>query len=130
MKSSGAFRLTYFTEKYNETIAFYKDEMELEVLHVWDRHDNDKGTLLKAGVGTIEVMLTPNDEHRVKGLDYRKPQGVFACLQVDNASELYEKYKKKNIEFKEDLVDQSWGHRSFSVVDPNGIVLFLFEELF
>ncbi len=130
MKDSGAFRLTYFTEKYNETIVFYKDTLELEVLHVWDRHANDKGTLLKSGVGTIEVMLKPDETYRIKGLDYRKPQGVFACLQVDDVTALYEKYKKKSLVFREDLVDQSWGHRSFSVEDPNGIVLFFFEERF
>lgn len=130
MNGKGVFRLTYFTEKYNETLAFYTEMLEFEVLHFWDRHANDKGTLLKAGLGTIEVMLKPTEDYRIKGLDYRKPQGVFACLQVDDATELYEKFQNKNIVFKEDLVDQSWGHRSFSVEDPNGIVLFFYEEQF
>ncbi len=130
MKSNGAFRLTYFTEKYNETIEFYKELLELEVLHFWNRNENDKGTLLKAGMGTIEVLSVPNDNHKIKGLDYRKPQGVFGCLQVSNATALYKKYKNKGVKFKEDLVDQSWRHRSFSVEDPNGVVLFIFEERF
>lgn len=127
----GKFRFTYFTDKYEETCDFYQNKLELNLEHSWDRSDQDKGSLFVAGQGLIEVMLSPTDkEHNVKGLDYRVPQGVFMCIQVWKIDELYEKYKAKGIPFKEEVTDQSWGHRSFSIIDPNGIVIFFFQELY
>lgn len=127
----GAFRFTYFTEKYVETYNFYKNELGFNLEHDWDRNDLDKGALFKAGAGLIEILLHPqNEEHQNAGIDYRTPQGVFTCLQVWDIDTLFEKYKAKGIPFKQEITDQSWGHRSFSVLEPNGLILFFFQELF
>ncbi len=127
----GAFRFTYFTEKYNETCNFYRNKLGLNLEHSWDRSEHDKGTLFKAGMGLIEILLKPNtEEHRYEGLDYRNPQGVFMCIQVWNIDDLYTKYKSIDVPFEQDITDRSWGHRSFSVLEPNGLVLFFFQEQF
>jgi uncharacterized glyoxalase superfamily protein PhnB len=127
----GKFRFAYFTDKYKETCSFYRDTLQLKREHSWDRNEDDKGSLFKAGLGLIEVMQLPGDEqHKVQGLDYRKPQGVFMVIQVWEIDDLYEKYKKKGVCFKEELKDQSWGHRSFAITDPNGVVLFFIEDQF
>ncbi len=127
---NGSFRFTYFTEKYEETVVFYTEKLGFQVLHSWDRSENDKGSLFKAGVGAIEVLHAPDESHQVKGLDYRKAQGIFACLKVENATELYQHYASEEVPFKEQLADQDWGHRSFSIIDPNGVIIFFFEETF
>jgi catechol 2,3-dioxygenase-like lactoylglutathione lyase family enzyme len=125
----GKFRFAYFTDKYEETCSFYRDTLELKREHSWDRNEHDKGSLFKAGLGLIEVMKLPGDEqYRIKGLDYRKPQGVFMVIQVWEIDELYEKYKNKGVALKEEIKDQDWGHRSFAVLDPNGVVLFFVED--
>lgn len=126
----GAFRFTYFTEKYSETCTFFESKLGLKLEHSWDREAFDKGALFKAGNGLIEVLLTPDENHKVTGLDYRTPQGVFMCIQVWNIDKLFELYKAKEVPFKQELTNQSWGHRSFSVLEPNGLVLFFFEEQF
>ena len=42
MKNEGAFRFTYFTEKYDETCAFYRDKLGFKLEHSWDRNEHDK----------------------------------------------------------------------------------------
>ena len=127
----GAFRFTYFTEKYDETCNFYRNKLGLKLEHSWDRNEHDKGALFKAGMGLIEVLILPDDDgHRYEGLDYRIPQGVFMCIQVWNVDELFKKYKTVGVPFQQEITDQSWGHRSFSVLEPNGLVLFFFQEQF
>lgn len=131
MNDKGAFRFTYFTDKYGETCDFYQNKLGFDLEHAWDRNDHDKGALFRAEAGLIEVLHLPEgDDHKVKGLDYRTPQGVFMCIQVRNIDNLFEKFKMLSIPFKEEVTDQSWGHRSFSVLEPNGLVLFFFEEQF
>ncbi len=130
-KKKGKFRFTYFTPNYEETYHFYKDTLGFSLGHSWDRHKDDKGALFEAGEGLIEILHLPSmEEDRNPGLDYRAPQGVFMCLQVWDIDERYKKYRSLGIPFKQELVDQSWGHRSFSIVEPNGLVLFFFEEQF
>lgn len=129
--NKGAFRFTYFTDRYNETYSFYQNKLGFKLEHSWDRNEYDKGALFKAGLGLIEILFKPNDEeHRNAGLDYRVPQGVFMCIQVWNIDELFNMYKEIDVPFKQEVTNQSWGHRSFSILEPNGLVLFFFEEQF
>lgn len=126
----GAFRFTYFTKIYKETCNFYLEQIELNLELSWDRNENDKGTIFNAGVGLIEVLHFPNNQGVFNsGLDYRKPEGVFMCIQVWNVEERFKKYKDKGVIFKQEITNQLWGHRSFSLTDPNGVVLFFFEEV-
>ena len=127
----GAFRFTYFTEKYDETYDFYKNKLGFKLEHSWDRSEHDKGALFKAGEGLIEILDRPNDEKRRHlALDYRTPQGVFMGIQVWNIDDLFTKYQANGIPFKQQIVDQPWGHRSFYVLEPNELVLGFFQEQF
>ncbi len=127
----GAFRYTYFTSLYQETFQFYEDTLGFELAHAWDRSANDKGALFKAGKGFIEILQSPDHpSHENQGLDYRSPQGVFMCIQLWEIDDWFKKYKAADVAFKQEITDQEWGHRSFSVVEPNGLVLFFFQEQF
>ena len=130
-ENEGKFRFTYFTDKYEETCSFYKSKLGFNLEHSWDRTEHDKGALFKAGVGLVEILHLPNDEEkRNEGLDYRVPQGVFMVIQVWNIDKLFNKYKAMGVSFKQEIVDQAWGHRSFSVLDPNGVVLLFIQDQF
>lgn len=50
-------------------------------------------------------------------------------IETLNIETIFSKYKKKDINFKQDLTIQDWGHKSFSINDPNGVVLFFFENV-
>ncbi|NND10656.1 MAG: VOC family protein [Flavobacteriaceae bacterium] len=130
-EKEGQFRFAYFTDKYQETWDFYNNILGFKLEHSWDRHENDKGAVFKAGAGLIEILHHPSNlEQKISGLDFRTPQGVFMVIQDWNVDDLYEKIKAKGIPFKQEIVDQDWGHRSFSIFEPNGLVLFFFEERF
>jgi len=127
----GEFRFAYFTDKYEDTCKFYVNSMGWDLLFSWDRDASDKGSVFKAGDGRLEVLQLPgNEKDRTNaGLDYGLPEGAFMVIQVEGVDELYQKYKDKGLTFKQHLTNQSWGHRSFSVLDPNGIVLFMWESI-
>lgn len=130
-EKKGKFRFTYFTDKYEETCRFYANKLGFNLEHSWDINKEDKGSLFSTGEGLIEIMHRPNDKvEKIPGLDYRVPQGVFMCIQVWNVDTLYKKLKSLDIPFKQDIVNQSWGHRSFSIIEPNGLVLFFYQEQF
>ena len=42
MNPDGAFRFTYFSGKYEETLAFYTNQLGLSLVHSWNRSDHDK----------------------------------------------------------------------------------------
>lgn len=124
-ENKGKFRFTYFTNKYEETYNFYKNKLEFSLGHSWDRNEDDKGALFKVGEGLVEILHLPNnEENKNSGLDYRIPQGVW------HINELFEKCKVFEVPFKQEIVDQSWGHRSFSVLEPNGLLLLFYQEQF
>ena len=127
----GAFRYAYFTTRYEETYRFYEQLLKFTVWNSWDRSDDDKGCEFKAGNGRIEILHQPeSQEHVNEGLDYRVSQGVFMGIQTWDIDGLYSQYKAAGVTFKQDVVDQSWGHRSFSVIEPNGLVIYFFQEQF
>ena len=74
------------------------------------------------------LQFPKEEQYKIKGLDYRVPQGVFSVIQVWNIDALFKKYKTAGVLFKQEIVDQAWGHRSFSVLDPNGIVLLFIQD--
>lgn len=51
------FRFYFFTIKYDETVAFYRDVLQLQVDHSWDRSERYRGTVFISpnGNGLIEV---------------------------------------------------------------------------
>lgn len=131
LNKKGAFRFTYFTDKYQETFTFYEKKLELEITHYWDRNEHDKGAVFRAGSGLIEILHRPKDKtYTYEGLDYRVPQGAFMCIQVWDIDTLFETYKSNDVPFKLEIMDQPWGHRSFYVKEPNDLVLAFFQEQF
>lgn len=125
------FRFAYFTNKYKETCDFYAETLGFKLLFSWDRDGGDKGAVFKAGGGKVEILQLPGNEEELQnaGIDYRAPQGAFMVIQVNNVDALYTNYKAKGLNFKQHLTNQSWGHRSFSITDPNGVVLFMWEGI-
>ncbi len=81
-------------------------------------------------LGLIEILKQPDNKQEFNlGLDHRSPKGSFMVIETSNIETIFSKYKKKDINFKQDLTIQDWGHKSFSINDPNGVVLFFFENV-
>ena len=127
--SKGQFRFSYFTPEYGATVAFYGDGLGLPILESWDRGLDDRGTLFTAASGVIEVLARPTATEPSHFYDYRPPQGAFMVIEVDDVDAEYRRAVERRLSIRQELADQEWGHRSFCLVEPNGLVLYLFSTI-
>jgi len=121
------FRFCYFTPRYEETLAFYQEGLELPLVDSWNRHAGDRGSLFQAASGMIEVLARPTDPSS-HAWDARPPQGASMVMEVADVDEVYRRSVEKKLPVTEGLTDQSWGHRSFCLREPNGLSLYIFSE--
>jgi len=122
------FRFAYFTPRYAETVDFYLKGLGYAVMHSWDRSPDDKGTLIEAASGLIEVLAIPESGECDHLFDDRTPQGAFMVIEVEDAEGAYRRAMEKGLPIQQELMVQSWGHRSFCVREPNGLTLYFFSE--
>lgn len=125
---AGQFRCAYATDKYEETIEFYQRGLGFDVVEFWNRSDVDKGTLFSAASGIIEVVLRSTEESHGEWENYR-PQGFTIVIESENVERLYEEISQRDVVIVEGLKDQTWGHRSFRVSDPNGVQIYFYSEI-
>ena len=121
------FRCAFFAQDYESTVAFYRDDLELPLAGSWDRGPDDRGTLVAAAAGVIEVLALPQNRDE-SVWDYRPPQGLLIVIEVEDVDALYKRVVDKALPIREELMNQAWGHRSFRVSDPNGISLYFFSH--
>jgi len=122
------FRFAYFSPKYEETLTFYRDGLELTVISAWDRSPDDRGTVFAAASGMIEVLALPSSGESEHLWDGRPPQGAFMVIEVENVEALYQIAVERGLPIQEALKEQPWGHRGFCVRDPNGLTIYFFNE--
>lgn len=125
---AGQFRCAYATDKYEETIEFYRHGLGFETAECWDRSEDDKGTLFKAASGIVEIVLRSNDQSHGEWENDR-PRGFTIVIETDDVDNLYDGVSGRGVAIAEGLTDQKWGHRSFRVADPNGVLLYLYSEI-
>jgi catechol 2,3-dioxygenase-like lactoylglutathione lyase family enzyme len=126
---TGQFRFAYFVSDYDRTVAFYREGLELPVLESWDRGPEDRGTLFSAASGVIEVLARPKEGDSRDPWDVRRPQGPFMIIEVEDPEARYARAVQKGLAIRQPLTDLPWGHRSFCVTEPDGLVLCFFRDL-
>ncbi|HEV3029683.1 MAG TPA: VOC family protein [Planctomycetota bacterium] len=124
----GQFRFCYFTAKYEETVAFYREGLGLPLFESWDRHPDDRGSLFQAAAGIIEVLVRPTGPSSHLW-DDRPPQGASMVIEVADVDEVHRRSIENKLPVTQGLTNQSWGHRSFCLREPNGLSLYMFSEL-
>lgn len=120
------FRFVYFTPVYDETVAFLRDALELPVAETWDRPGDHRGTVFSAGPGLIEVL--ENAELR-RGASHTATGGPFAAIEVEDVDALHARMAGNGVATHYPLADKPWGHRGFSVLDPNGVEIAFFSRV-
>lgn len=119
IKQPAEFRFYYYTDRYAETVSFYKNILQLEEVRSWDRGDCEKGAIFRSpnGVGLIEIE---------EGTEVPVLQGAL-YIEVEDVDRWYEMAVEKNIKIVQPLTDTSYGHRSFKFADPNKLIIGLFK---
>ena len=128
-RPSGQFRFGYFTPIYDGTVAFYRDGLGWPVLESWDRGRDDRGTIVGAASGMVEILARPEGDAPEHLWDRRPPQGAFMVIEVPDADACYRRAVSQALPITHTLTNQSWGHRSFCVTEPNGLTIYLFHQI-
>lgn len=106
------------TEKIAETKAFYTTILDFGVTF-----ENEFYLLLHTPNEEAEIsFLLPN--HPSQQTLFHKPysgQGMYLTIEVDDVDKVYNDLKKKGVEIKIEIRNESWGDRHFAIQDPNGI---------
>jgi catechol 2,3-dioxygenase-like lactoylglutathione lyase family enzyme len=123
------FRFAYFTPRYEQTLAFYRDGLELPAIETWDRTPDDRGTLFGAASGVIEVLALPDSGQSDHLWDGRPPQGAFMVIEADHVESLYQCAIERGLPIQDGLKEHPWGHRGFCVRELNGLTIYFFSEL-
>ena len=117
------FRFIFRAKDYDASVTFYRDGLELPIIGSWDRGPAERGTLFQAASGIIEVLaLAP-------GRECVSLQGGELAYEVDGVDERYRRVQEKGLPIRGELADKPWGHRSFSVTDPDGIKVILYSVI-
>ena len=115
------FRFYYFTPLYEQTVAFYRDLLGLEVQFAWDRGESDRGTIFRSpnGQGLIEVEAGPSAPSILGGL----------YIEVANLEDWYARVRGSGAPIRKELGETSYGHRNFKTVDPSGVEVAFFSQI-
>lgn len=117
---AGEFRYYYFTSRYDETVAFYRDVLGFAVYREWSRPD-DRGTIFRApaGRGLIEIEAGTTLPASAGGL----------YIEVADVDDWHERLRGRGAPIHAPLRNTSYGHRSFKTVDPSGLEVAFFSYL-
>ena len=120
------FRFVYFTPRYDATLAFLGDALELEIVTSWDRAGDHRGTIFAAASGQLEVL---ENEAIERGESRTGTGGPFAAIEVADVDALHARLTGKGVATHYPLEDKPWGHRGFSVLDPNGVEIAFYSRV-
>ncbi len=115
------FRFSFFTQKYRESIVFYKDTLKLPVVNSWNRGFNDSGYLFKAASSHIVVLQSATKQ--VEPLI-----DAVILIEVEDLDSQYDFCRKQGVEIVQEIQKREWGDRDFKVVDPNRLVLGFYSK--
>jgi predicted enzyme related to lactoylglutathione lyase len=118
---SPEFRFYFFTAKYAETVAFYRDVLGLRIEQSWDRSDQLRGTVFASpnGAGLIEVE---------QGEELPRIHGGF-YIEVDDLDDWYARLKAAGAPIVKSPGVTGYGHRNFKVIDPSGVEVGFFQRV-
>ncbi len=105
---------------FQETLAFYRDILELPEVHSWHGPDGS-GAMLRAETGIVEIVSQPSDR------EFVPLQGVGMAIQVPDVDARYAALQVRGAALPEAPATHPWGQRSFSLTDPNGVQVVFFS---
>jgi catechol 2,3-dioxygenase-like lactoylglutathione lyase family enzyme len=128
--AKGEFHFIYNTDKYDSTVAFYRDGLDLPIIAAWDEGPEDRGTVFRVASGIVEVMAHPTSRLDLWSVySPNLPQGVNLAFEVEDVKAWFQRAQEKELEIHHELVDFNWGQRGFALREPNGLVVFIYSPI-
>ena len=122
------FRFAFHARDFELAVAFYRDLLEMAEVGGWDRPDG-RGRLLDAGGTAVIEIYGPPQGARYTG---PRPDALNLALRVADARAVdawHHKLSLRGAAITAPPADHPWGHRSFVVLDPDGIPVHIYCEL-
>ncbi len=124
----GNIRLIFVTKKYAATMAFYRDGLELPIVETWNHGLQERGVEFQAGFGSIQFTALAPESGYTLGLSSNQ-QGVSIGIEVADIEAWYRRACENELEISQELSSFPWGERGFTLVDPNGIGVYIYSVL-
>lgn len=123
---AGQFKFIFVTKKYEATLAFYRDGLELPLVDRWDHGLHERGAEFLAGAGSIMFSaLTPQSGHT---LGFQSDvQGISIGIEVADVGAWYQQVCTNELPISQELARFPWGEQGFTLTDPNGIGVYIFS---
>jgi uncharacterized glyoxalase superfamily protein PhnB len=122
------FRFAFHAYDFDQSVQFYRDILGMTHTGGWDRPDG-KGALLAATNEAVVEIFGVAEGKRYEG---PSPVAVNLAIRLESADAVdgfYQLLVNKNVKIQGPPEDRAWGHRSFIVVDPDGIPIHYYSEL-
>ena len=110
---------------FERSLQFYREWLGLELIRQWSR-TTDTGALLRAGDGAQVELINPPQGQTYDG---PAPANVRLLFEVDSADDEFARLSKYPLTIVEPPTDRTWGHRSFRIRDPDGVLVTLYQHL-
>lgn len=117
------FRLVFRAKDFERAVMFYRDGLGLVIVESWDRGQAERGMVFRAADGLVEVLGLP------PGQAYTPPQGFELAFEVPDVDAWYAKACQKGLHIRGELGNKPWGHRTFSLNDPDGVKVIIYSIL-
>jgi predicted enzyme related to lactoylglutathione lyase len=114
------FRFLYHTSKFDETVAFWAEQLGLDKVGGWDEGD-DRGAMFAAADGIVEVMYSATAPFIT--------DPVYVVYEVDDVEGWHARAVERGAPPGRWPEDVPWGHREASLLDPNGLIVTCFTKL-
>ena len=123
---AGQFKFIFVTKKYEATLAFFRDGLELPLVDRWDHGLHERGAEFLAGSGSIMFSALAPQSGYTLGLT-SDLQGISIGIEVADVEAWYEQVNTNELPISQELTSFPWGEEGFTLTDPNGIGVYIFS---
>lgn len=120
-------RVVRHTRHFDKMMHFYCDVLEMRSINSWKRADS-VGALLSPGKAMGQMVIEILD-HKGHAPSRSKPANVDLSLEVRDVTAWHDRLRKQRIAIVDKLSDKPWGHRAFTVEDPDGMRVTIYQAI-
>lgn len=115
------------TARFGAMSRFYGEQLGMRTVEAWDRPDGRGAVFAPAGsVRGAHVEVLDVAGATVTG---SPPADVVLSLFVDDVRAVHDDLVDAGVTVVRGLEDASWGHRSFGIEDPDGLRIWVVQDL-
>ncbi len=108
-----------------ESRDFYVRLLEMEVVF-----DSDWYVLLRdPRRPRLQLAFVAHDHHTVPAAAHGPARGLLVTAEVDDVDAVHDRAREMGAEIAQELRDEEFGQRHFMAVDPNGLLVDVYQPI-